>query len=278
MHGLIFVTWEGFLAESFGSTFLNTYRAAIGETARTAPLATRMYDDATLLAGVGAACQLTNLSVDAILRLYGRYFIANGLTSHRCAYLLNQVSSGRDLLLAMRKSHGQMRLSPDSITPPLFEYEAISLTFSGFVIVYKSERKLCSLLVGAIEGAAIRYGEQVQIVEQSCMNKGAPACRFEVLFSPRSSQQLETPQQEEQRKQKQVFANQVLAVLPFSSGYTLLEVQQIMQRQRKTSPEYLRPSFILEALQSLQHAGIVASTGSAGDPMNVRRYWRVPLQ
>ncbi len=277
MHGLIFVTWEGFLAENFGSTFLNTYRAAIGETPQTAPLATRMYDDATLLAGVGAACQLTKLSADVMLRRYGQYFIMNGLTSYRCAYLLNQVSSGRDLLLMMRKAHGQMRLSPDTMSPPLFEYEVISSTSPKFTIVYESERKLCSLLVGAIEGAAMRYGEQVQLVERSCMKNGSAACRFEVVFS-KSSQQLETPQQEERRKQKQLFANQVLAILPFANGYTLLEVQQIMQRQGKTSPEYLRPSFILEALQSLQHAGMVASTGSAGDPMNIRGYWRLPLQ
>ena len=277
MHGLIFVTWEGFLAENFGSTFLNTYRAAIGETPQTAPLATRIYDDATLLAGVGAACQLTKLSVDVMLRRYGQYFIMNGLTSYRCAYLLNQVSSGRDLLLMMRKAHGQMRLSPDAMTPPLFEYEVISSTSPKFTIVYESERKLCSLLVGAIEGAAMRYGEQVQLVERSCMKNGSAACRFEVLFS-KSSQQLEIPQQEERRKQKQLFSNQVLAVLPLSNGYTLLEVQQIMQRQGKTSSEYLRPSFILEALQSLLHAGMVASTGSAGDSMNIRRYWRLPLQ
>ena len=36
MHGLIFVTWEKFLAERFGSGLLNDYRNAIGETAASA--------------------------------------------------------------------------------------------------------------------------------------------------------------------------------------------------------------------------------------------------
>ena len=31
MHGLIFVTWEKYLAERFGSSLLNDYRHAIGE-------------------------------------------------------------------------------------------------------------------------------------------------------------------------------------------------------------------------------------------------------
>src|SRR5438874_10717090 len=110
MQGLIFVTWEKYLSERFGSQFLNAYRDTIGETAASAPLASRVYDDATLLAGVGAACQLTNLPAEILLREYGRYFMLNGLTSHLCAYLLRQMHSGQDLLLTMQKAHFQMRL------------------------------------------------------------------------------------------------------------------------------------------------------------------------
>ena len=70
MHGLIFVTWEHYLAERFGTNLLGRYRATIGETAATAPLASRVYDDATLLAGVGVACQLTGQPADVLLRDY----------------------------------------------------------------------------------------------------------------------------------------------------------------------------------------------------------------
>ncbi len=45
MQGLIFVTCEKYLAERFGTMLLNIYRAAIGETAATAPLTSRVYDD-----------------------------------------------------------------------------------------------------------------------------------------------------------------------------------------------------------------------------------------
>src|SRR5947199_2898112 len=105
MHGLIFVTWEKYLSERFGSSLLNEYRKAIGEAPATAPLASRVYDDQTLLAGVGAACTLTRLPAETLLREYGRYFIVNGLTSHLCAYLLSQVHTGYDLLLTMRTAH-----------------------------------------------------------------------------------------------------------------------------------------------------------------------------
>ncbi|HEX6477252.1 MAG TPA: heme NO-binding domain-containing protein [Ktedonobacteraceae bacterium] len=279
MHGLIFVTWEKYLAERFGSKLLNNYRSTIGETAATSPLASRVYDDATLLAGVGAAVKLTQLPADTLLWEYGRYFMMNGLTSHLCAYLLTQVHSGRDLLLTMRDAHAQMRRTPDGLTPPLFSYEAISSDPHELALIYDSPRKLCSLLWGAIEGAAARYGEKVQIVERSCMKQGAPLCRFELRFKASSSaplERLETPEQIARRQNQQKLANLVLSTLPDHNGFTLLDIQGILQHQQVDS-RYLRPSILLESLRHLQHAGLVSSTANQpGDNLAHRRYWRTP--
>ena len=279
MHGLIFVTWEKYLAERFGSSLLSKYRDVIGETAATSPLASRVYDDTTLLAGVGAACELTGLAADTLLWEYGRYFMINGLTSHLCAYLLTQVHSGRDLLLAMRQAHTQMRRTPDAITPPLFVYESISSDPREMALIYDSPRKLCSVLWGAIEGAAERYGERVRIAETSCMKQGAPVCRFMLHFSaPRSGPltRLETPEQIALRKSKQRLARLVLSALPDNDGVTLVEVQEMLQH-RRVSREQLRPSVVLEALRHLQHVGLVASSANQpGDDLTRRRYWRAP--
>lgn len=278
MHGLIFVTWEKYLSERFGPSLLNEYRTAIGETPTNSPLTSRVYDDATLLAGVGAASRLTRLTADTLLREYGRYFIVNGLTRHLCAYLLTQVHTGRDLLLTMADAHAQMHRS-DGITPPLFEYEAISPNPNELALIYDSPRQLCSVLWGAIEGAAERYGERVQIVESTCMKRGAAQCRFELRFSPLASgplNQVETPEQAARRRAQQQLANLVLSALPDSNGVTLTELQGILQRWQIT-PNQLRPSILLEALRHLQHAGLVASTANQpGDVLSSRRYWRAP--
>src|SRR5690348_11770371 len=161
MHGLIFVTWEHYLVERFGSVFLQSYREAIGETAKTAPLVSRLYNDATLMAGVGAASSLSHLSVDTLLREYGRYFILNGLTSHLCSYVLSQVHNGRELLLTMRDVHARLRKTHEGLTPPLFNYAATE-RLNEVILLYESPRQVCSVLWGAIEGAAERYGEQVE--------------------------------------------------------------------------------------------------------------------
>src|SRR5947209_4878515 len=279
MQGLIFVTWEKYLSDRFGSSFLNAYRDAIGETAATSPLASRVYDDAILLAGVGAASQLAHFPADTLLREYGRYFLINGLTSHLCAYLLTQAHSGRELLLIMRKAHTQMRRTPDGLTPPVFGFEALSTYTNGLTLIYDSHRQLCPILFGAIEGAAERYGEKVQIIERTCMRRGAPDCRFEIYFytpSSSSSSHIETPEQIARRKARQQLADMVFSALPEQDGVTLLELQRIMLHWQ-VDPHQLRPSVRLEALKHLQHAGLIASTANQpGDDLTQRRYWRAP--
>lgn len=279
MQGLIFVTWEKFLSERFGSSLLHEYRNAIGETAAGAPLASRVYDDATLLAGVGAACQLTGFPADTLLREYGRYFMLNGLTSHLCAYLLTRVHNGRELLLTMRTAHTQMRRTPDGLTPPLFGYEPLPRNTDGFVLIYDSPRKICPVLLGAIEGAAERYGEQVHIVERTCMKQGADACRFEVIFSSRLLQPpqcTETPELRVRRTAQRQLAEFVLSVLPGDDGVMLGELQHALQLL-PVNPLQLRPSVLLEALRQLQFVGLVASSANQpGDDLMHRRYWRAP--
>jgi hypothetical protein len=279
MHGLIFVTWEKYLAERFGETLLKEYREAIGETAATSPLASRTYSDDVLLAGVKTSCQLTNVPLDTLLWEYGRYFMLNGLTSHLCAYLLTKVSNGRDLLLMMRKAHAQMRRLPDGLTPPLFEYQAISTSVNDVSLIYDSPRQLCALLWGAVEGAAQRYGQRVQVVEISCMKRGAPVCRFDLHFSTPISkplEALETPEQIAKRANQQQLANLVLSVLPTDYGLNMMELQDHLHIW-EVNPQQVRPALLLESLRHLQHAGLVSSTANQPDDnLSNRRYWRTP--
>lgn len=280
MHGLIFVTWEKYLVERFGSLLLATYRQEIGETPASSPLASRLYDDTTLLAGVGAASKLTGVAADTLLREYGRYFILNGLTSHLCTYVLSEVHSGSELLGAMREVHSRLRQTHDGVTPPLFHYE--EARFPGEVrLVYDSQRKLCSVLWGAIEGAAERYGERVRIVERSCMRRGAPVCRIEAQFSGPmydTPPLQKIPEQVVREAQQQELRRLVLAALPgygTTDGATLGDLQEFLQRRGFRDAHQLRPAVLLEAVQQLQFAGLVKSSANQpGDELTHRRYWR----
>lgn len=278
MHGLIFVTWEQYLAARFGSQLLTQYRLKIGETSKSAPLVTQVYDDAHILAGVKTAAYLTGLPTDILLREYGRYFMLNGLTSHLCAYLLNNVYSARELLLTMNRAHAQISHTGPQITPPLFTYETHPNDPSLLVFIYDSPRQLCPLLAGTIEGAAERYKEAVSLRETSCMKRGAWACRFTVRFraraAPASAEQ--DPQQQARWRAQQQLDQLVYAVLPECDGSTLAEVfEQVRQRLGPTQPVRLHQVF--EALNQLQLAGWATSTAMyPGAEKSERRYWRLP--
>jgi hypothetical protein len=275
MHGLIFVTWEKYLSERFSGSILRQYQDTIGRTPSTAPLASHVYDDDLLLSAVTAMHHISKFPVDTLLHEYGHYFITNGLTRHLCAYILTQVHSARDLLLAMHDAHEQMSRLPDGLTPPLFKYAAYPGKPDELTLIYDSPRKLCPLLVGAIEGAAERYGEQTSILEQTCMRRGDPVCTIKIRFSRSAAKPLETQEQVERQKEKLHFAQVVLSYLPYDGGFTLAELQKTLAL-RGIKQKWIRPALLLEALHHLHHAGLVATTANhAGDDFAHRRYWRI---
>jgi hypothetical protein len=279
MHGLIFMTWEKYLAERFGAPFLSTYRNRIGETTATLPLANRLYSDESLLAGVGAACELSHLPVDILLREYGRYFILNGLTGHLCSYILSNVFSGRDLLLTMRDAHARLRRTMEDLQPPLFEYTSISP--NEVTLIYDSPRQLCTVLLGAIEGAAQRYNETAQIEELSCMKQGAAVCQLRVYFSPPKEDptRYATSRSPEQREERMKLLKLLWRILPEAGtidGFSLEKIQEILMQHHQVHRSQLRPAALLEALQQLQFAGYAMSTSAqANDDLINRRYWRI---
>lgn len=164
---------------------------------------------------------------------------------------------------------------PDGLTPPLFQYRTWFDNPDALTLIYDSPRKLCSVLMGAIEGAAERYGEQAHIIEQTCMKRGDPVCRFDIRFSASSTERLETAEQMQRHQAKQQFAQFILSSLPDEGGVTLAELQEILTL-KGVSKGLARPALLLEALQHLHHAGLVATTANQpGDNLAHRRYWRI---
>ena len=245
MHGLVFLTWEKYLSERFTSSILKEYRDALAGTPATVTLASRVYDDDILLTGIATVSHITRVPLETLLREFGRYFITNGLTRHLCAYILSQVHSGCDLLLAMHDAHQQMSRLPEGLTPPLFQYSTQSQKPDELTLIYDSPRKLCPVLMGAIEGAAERYGEQVHVVEQTCMKRGDFVCRFDIRFSASSTARLITPEQMQSQQAKQHFAQFILSLLPDHGGVTHFKVlpYQTVLHKLETQPLFVTQEY-----------------------------------
>jgi len=278
VHGLVFVTWEKFLQERYGATVLGAYREAIGGTEVSVALASRIYDDALLLKGVATVTKVTGKPANILLREYGRYFLNNSLTSRLCTYILTHVNNARDLLLMMRTAHAQMRRTADTMVPPVFMYEAISDNPNELLLTYDSHRQLCSVLWGCIEGAADRFGEQVVIVERTCMQQGANACLLEIRFNGPDISKMPAENRAIQirHNEQKYIADAVLRVLPFEDGVTLQDLETLMRVRSRMPLEQIRPSILLSAVSHLQLAGLITSTANTpGDILPRRRFWRV---
>lgn len=265
MHGLIFVTWEKFLAEKYGSQTLDFYRKSIGDTPARYALASRVYEDAILLRGVSAVSQATGVRTNELLRQYGRYFMNNSITDHLCAYLLSQAQSAQDLLLAMRNS------------APL-GYAAYAEDRSKLLMKYDGHRQLCPILHGCIEGAAERFKEAVHIQERSCMQQGGVCCLMEASFARNTEPlQLESLAMSNKQSGDRWMDSMVLQLLPVyqEAGYTLAQVETLLKAHPGVPMEQVRISTAYKSIAHLQHAGLVASTADQGDTLQSRRYWRV---
>jgi hypothetical protein len=271
MHGLIFVTFERYLAERFSSGVVQTYHEALSDESARHPFTNRVYPDADLLAGMNAVSRATTISVDQLLREYGHYYILNALTGNLCAYLLNHVHCARDLLLLMRKAHAQMAHAIEGVDPPIFDYKAITPDMNSLILIYASPRHMCSLLLGTIEGAAERYHEEVSFVERACMKMGAPSCRIEVHFTSSTPPKVPDTRWQEQKQ----LVDFIYSFLPDEDGITLAELRERL-RHRNVPPNYLRPYILLRALEQLQFAGLLSSTSTnPDDDLPKRRFWRV---
>jgi hypothetical protein len=273
MHGIIFVAWEKYLKDRFHSKVLYEYHTAIGSTAPF--LADHVYDDADLFKGVAIVSQITNVPVETLLREYGHYFIINGLVRHLRTYLPDQVSSGgRELLLSMASAHAQMGRGSDGIRPPLFKYQVSKNDPNTIYVLYNSPRKICSVLWGALEGVASYFHESVTITEHTCMNKGDLACKLEARFFPSPSCPLGTPEAIRQWKEQQPFTIFILSLLPDKQGIMMSELQEMLKK-KGASQQQCRPVVLLQVLNQLYSAGLVANTANQSDDLTTRRYWRV---
>lgn len=293
MKGIIFVVWEKYLAERFGSSFVEKYRNTIGKATYQFPATDRVYPDLLLIQGLQTASQLSMVQEDRLMFEYGHYFMLNGLVEYLCGYLLAQSWNAADLLLQMRGAHAQMRRTADGVEPPLFMYEVLSADHSHMILTYDSERKLCSLLNGCIYGAAERFGEKVETYEHICMKRGHAVCKFEVRFAGESWAKRATPvviEQEKQRLSRQGLGNLLLQVLSPDerASMTFSELHRaIKQNQGAYFPDIYKqqPSLsnvhvsqIYSALARLQQVGLVASTiNRSDDTFAKRRYWRAPV-
>ena len=167
MHGLIFRAFEQFSRARFGPAVEQVWA-----TARYA--ADRAYPDEDFTQGVDAVAAATATSSSALRRGFGAFAGEHAFAELYPAFYADTGGTIPFLLTIEHRIHELVRTTIPGAAPP--RLHAVPLGTLGVVVSYTSERALCDMVEGLIEGTARFFSEAVEIEQVQCLHRGDPAC------------------------------------------------------------------------------------------------------
>jgi hypothetical protein len=142
------------------------------------------YPDDKVFALVNAAAAKLGLPAPQVLRWFGRQSMP--LLAERYPAFFAGPRGTRAFLLTLNDIiHPEVRKLYPGAYVPVFGFDSSSPELLR--MAYQSERKLCSLAHGFIEGAADHYREDADVAEPECMHRGHSKCLFELRFTARAA-------------------------------------------------------------------------------------------
>ena len=178
MKGIVFNIFSDLVTDNFG---LETWDQLIERTnpeSEAIYTSAQVYPDEELVAYVTELSKITGTSAPELIRAFGKYMM------HKFKSIHPEFLEGQDAKSFLASVHDVIhvevkKLHPDSLLPA-FEYEDTSADV--LTMIYSSERKLCALAEGLIDGVSEVFGQQIEINHPQCMHDGADSCRLELRF------------------------------------------------------------------------------------------------
>ncbi|MWV40278.1 heme NO-binding domain-containing protein [Natrialba sp. INN-245] len=176
MHGIILKTLRDFVVDTYDEeTWLEIQREADVDEKVYVPVT--VYPDGDVYELVRAAGSLTGESPRTILSEYGRWVVPALLETYDLH--IDEEWDALELLANIQRFHTSLRTRDlTELTTPRVKTEW--LDESRVRITYDSDRQLCDIARGAIQGVADHFDETLLVEETTCMFEGDDACRFVV--------------------------------------------------------------------------------------------------
>lgn len=178
MKGIVFNLLEEAVTAEFGEATWDRLLDDAGLDGAYTSLGS--YDDAEVFRLVEVASRALNIPPQDVLRWFGRR--AMPILVQRFPAFFGPHTSARSFLLTLNNLiHPEVRKLYPGATPPVFDFDTSNN--DELVIGYNSQRKLCALAEGFMQGAAGHFGEQADIRQSQCMHEHADKCVFHVRFA-----------------------------------------------------------------------------------------------
>ncbi len=178
MHGIIFQELQQYVEEKLGGEAWASLLQESGMPGRVF-MPTQVYPDDDAVVLVTTASKITGNPAGAILEDFGKYIVPD--LYKLFGMLIRPEWKTLDVVEHTEQSiHTAVRAKDPSAAPP-----AITCHRQGpkeVLVEYRSARKMCSVAIGIVKGLAEHYGENIEVVEETCMLKGDESCKIRITL------------------------------------------------------------------------------------------------
>ena len=178
MHGLILTELKRFAGAQLGPAAWQGLLQEAGLEQRLY-VSSGKYPDSEVTAIVRGLASRTGKDAQDLLAEFGR-FIAPTLLSAFKPFIKPEWKTLEMIEHTEENIHRAARLHDPSATPPRLQVRRVNP--QQVVIIYDSQRKLCSVAKGIAQGVAEHYRERVEISDLACMLRGKPSCTIAVTL------------------------------------------------------------------------------------------------
>ncbi len=178
MKGIIFTVFNKMIEEKFGLEFWDKMITDVNPSSKGGYTAAGTYDDQELFNLIKYLSNEKRVVVDKLIHFYGEYLILQ-MSKKYNSFFVNKTL--KEFLLSIDSViHVEVKkIYPDAQLPK-FEYE--DHESNKLTLLYYSERKLCKLAEGLIDGSAKIFNQKISYTHNCCLKNGDKCCRIEISF------------------------------------------------------------------------------------------------
>jgi hypothetical protein len=176
VHGLVFSAFRRFTASELPQADERIWQGAPSYSPDAA------YADEDFEKLVVRTADETGLLREEVLRSFGSYTARFVFRELRPEFYAASETTRQFLLDVEARIHRTLFETVRGAAPP--RLHVVPFGAGGVSVTYTSDRGLCELLQGLVEGTAAHYGESFEIDHPICMHRGDEACAFFVTPVP----------------------------------------------------------------------------------------------
>jgi len=169
LHGLLLVAYRRFLADRFGESLADEVFAKHQRIQ-----ARQVYPDPILFELIEGGVARTRKPAEQLLREFGAHALQTFYELHPTYF---PPEGARRFLMQLEETvHSRVREMMPGAAPPQLKVK--DLGAGRLRISYRSQRNLCPLLAGLLDGTGTHYQTPVRHIEETCMRRGDAECSF----------------------------------------------------------------------------------------------------